>query len=69
MSRSLTPRLAASQSFNEDELKVLEHLVQVALRGGGLHQMSASPALQNLARKTAAMRAAIERNRARRTAP
>ncbi len=60
------PRLSAGQSFNDEEIALLEVIVKAVLRGGNLRLAQSSPVLGNVARKVAAMRVSVEKTRTKR---
>lgn len=61
--RGVAPRITASQSFNEDEIKVLDGIFSTLLRGGDPKILMRSPAAKNVMRKVQTMKASIERQK------
>jgi hypothetical protein len=57
-------RIAASQSFSEAEVLLLDSLIKLILRGGDARQLVRSEAAASLMRKCASMKAAIEKLKA-----
>jgi hypothetical protein len=62
--RGLMPRVAASQSFTEDEVNVLDAIVLTILRGGDAKILARSPAARSLMQKVQRMKASVERTKA-----
>ena len=54
------PRLAASQSFTGDEVRLLDQILSTLLRGGDMRILTKSPAYGGLMRKAGAMRRRVE---------
>lgn len=54
------PRIAASQSFTEDEVNVLDAVLAILRRGGDPKILARAPAFLGLQRKTTAMKARVE---------
>lgn len=65
MTKSQVPKLAASTSFNEQEIVALDQILTTLMRGGDTRKLTAAP-IQALARKIPAMKASIERQKAKR---
>jgi hypothetical protein len=59
-------RISASASFTRTEVELLEQLVGALLRGGDARGLVRRPETAAIARKVRAMRAAIDRQKARR---
>ncbi len=69
MTKKNLPRLGASQSFSEDEIKTLDTIVSTILRGGDARSLQKTPGLANLARKAQSMKATVEKAKALRADP
>lgn len=54
---------AASASFNDREIRLLEQVLATVRRGGDARQLARSPELAGLARKVAVMKASSERRK------
>lgn len=61
-------RLAASTSFSEKEIGVLDEIVMKLLRGADMRAMARSPEVASIARKVVNMKATLRRQRERRAA-
>ena len=59
-------KLAASTSFREAEVTWLDTLLATLRRGGDVRRLASRPEAASIAAKVPAMRAQVERNRARR---
>ena len=59
-------RLAASTSFTEREVLVLDEILSKLLRGAGLREIGPSPQITNIVRKIQKMKLTIGRQRERR---
>jgi len=60
--------LSASTSFSDEEIGALDSILTTLLRGGDARKIASGSAVQRLARKMPTMKAAIERQKARRAA-
>jgi len=59
------PRLAASQSFGEDEIKALDLIVRGLMRGGDISRATSLTGFAGLCRKAQTMRKSIEAQKAK----
>ena len=61
------PRVAASQSFSEEEAQLLDRLLKTLQYGGDVSVMMRQPAFGSICRKAVAMRLRVEELRRKKT--